>query len=276
MTSASVVPCRLCGGPSSPAFEATVLDRYKVMYFVCGACKSLQSEDPYWLGDAYDSAIAATDTGAVTRNLICHAAIVAVARVLRIHGRFLDFGGGAGMLCRLLRDSGIDAYVCDRYSDPQYAKAFVMELPQVLDGQLALLSAIEVFEHCAEPAVEIGQLFAKHPRILFATTLPYRGEGRDWWYLGAHAGQHVFFYSPAALANLGAKHGYHYFASGYFHVFSLRPITSWQRAALRLLLSRLGLRIIRVYLAATQRGSYSDADFRMLCAQLPQEHRAEK
>ena len=256
--------CRLCKGSLTQAFETEILGRLKVRYFRCDRCDSLQSENPYWLDEAYEVAIAASDTGAVARNLICHAAITSVRKILGVKGRFLDYGGGGGMLCRLLRDSGMDAYLFDRYSAPLYAGGFVLDPGSIEPGSLGLLSAIEVFEHCVNPATDLGELFAMRPQVLFATTIPYSGEGEDWWYIGRQTGQHVFFYSRKSLQYLGDVHRYHYYSVGMFHVFSRDPLTALQRALLRIALSRVGLRAMRVCLAATTGGHYSERDFQML------------
>jgi hypothetical protein len=104
-----VTACRACGGATAVAFVTTVLRHHQVRFFKCLACESLQTEVPNWLQEAYGSAIAATDTGVMVRNLICHALVVVVATVLRVRGRLLDYGGGAGILCRMLRDHGFDA-----------------------------------------------------------------------------------------------------------------------------------------------------------------------
>jgi hypothetical protein len=264
----SDLKCRACEGLVQKVFAARVLGRYDVAYFRCTECDSLQPETPYWLDEAYDSAIVATDSGAVDRNLVSHAAIVAVAETLRIRGQLLDFGGGAGLLCRLLRDRGYDAYVHDKYADPIYARAFSVDFNTVPPGSISLLSAIEVLEHCADPVADVGQLLGKRPRVFVATTVPYRGEGADWWYLGLPTGQHVFFYSDKALARLAQRHGYHYQGFGIFHLFTQAPLTGWQKLRLRLWLSKIGLRAMRVRLAATQRGRHSTADFDRLCREL--------
>ncbi len=260
--------CRACDGPVRKVFDAEVLGRHQVSYFRCLECDSLQSETPYWLQEAYDSAIVATDSGAVDRNLVSHAAIVAIAETLNIRGRLLDFGGGAGLLCRLLRDSGYDAYVHDKYADPTYARAFSVDFASLPPHEITLLSAIEVLEHCAQPAVEIGRLLEKRPKVFVATTVPYRGEGADWWYLGRQTGQHVFFYSHRALAGLAHRYGYHYLGFGMFHLFTAAPLRPWQKLRLQWWLSKIGLRAMRIRLAATQRGRHSTADFDRLCKEL--------
>ena len=266
--------CRACGGPVSKAFETRILGRYTAGFFRCQRCQSLQSESPYWLAEAYQSAIVVTDTGAVLRNLVCHAAIVAVAKTLRVRGRFLDYGGGAGILCRLLRDSGFDAYLYDRYAEPLYANGFALELDGMAAGELGMLCAIEVLEHCANPADDVGKLFGLRPRVLFATTVPYQGEGESWWYLTKDTGQHVFFYSPACLQLFARTYGYDYLAVGSFHVFSAVPLARWQKAVLKMLLSPVGLRALRTWIAATLGGRYCEADFAALSRELANRHAA--
>jgi hypothetical protein len=259
-----VSACRLCGGALHERFRLRVLDRHEVAYLRCESCGSLQTQRPFWLAEAYASALAAIDTGAVERCLRCQAAIVATARIFGLKGRMLDFGGGTGLLCRLLRDCGFDAWLHDRYAEPVYAPAYALALDAVAPGSLALLSAIEVFEHCAEPASELGALFALQPAVLFAATEVYRGEGADWWYLNASAGQHVFFYSTRGLQLLAQRHGYRYVGVGAFHVFSRSPVSALRAGLLAQALSRRGIRLLRIWLAARQDNRYAQADYDQL------------
>jgi hypothetical protein len=266
-------PCRACGGSTLAAFTIRLLERYDVGFYRCEQCHSLESEQPYWLNESYAAAISITDTGAVERNLIGHAAIVAVAKIFGLQGRFVDYGGGAGMLCRLLRDSGIDAYLFDRYAEPVYARAFALQADELDDPSPALVSAIEVLEHCENPAQDVGRLFALRPQVLIATTIPYRGEGSDWWYLSPDNGQHIFFYSQECLQMLAHKHGFDYLGVGAFHLFAARRITAWERLSARILLSRMGLRFMRVWISATQRGGHADEDNAILRRRLIAERR---
>lgn len=261
--------CRLCAGPTAKSFNLEVLNRYDIVFFECTECKSLQSEPPYWLAEAYRDAITSTDTGVVIRNQMCQAALLVATTTLNIKGTFLDFGGGTGMLCRMLRDRGLDAYVSDRYSDPVYASEFVLDLKSAASRGVGLLSAIEVFEHFENPAANVGELFAVKPRVLLATTVLYRGEGRDWWYIGKHTGQHIFFYTTAGMNFLAKEHGYHYFGHGDIHLFSKAPLTVIQKLTLRVFMSKIGLRFVRVWIAASQRGTYADLDFKKLSGKHP-------
>lgn len=256
--------CRLCSGTTVPVFAIKILGRYDVMSFRCSDCASLQFERPYWLQEAYSSAIAAMDTGAVERNIVCQVGISMIAGVLQLKGRFLDFGGGTGLLCRLLRDRGFDAYVYDKYAESAYASAFSVELSKQNSLSVDLLSAVEVFEHFDEPKRQLAELFAIQPKVLVATTLPYSGEGVDWWYLSPETGQHVFFYSRRALRETADRFGYSYFAAGAFHIFTRTSIGVVRKAMLRCALSRVGRRLGRIWIASTQSGRRADEDYRRL------------
>ena len=62
--------CRLCSNNSKCIFTTKVLKKYDVKYYFCSKCQFLQTEEPYWLEEAYSSVICAADTGSVARNFI--------------------------------------------------------------------------------------------------------------------------------------------------------------------------------------------------------------
>jgi hypothetical protein len=260
--------CRACGGATEVVFETTIMGRYSVNFLKCQVCESLQPQSPFWIDESYTAAIAATDTGAMVRNLQCHAAVYAVAAICQVRGRFLDSGGGAGVLCRLLRDHGFDAHLADKYADPVFARAFSIPIDECRAGDFALVSAVEVLEHFEDPAGEIDRLFALRPDVIVATTQLYRGEGRDWWYLSTQTGQHIFFYSEKCLELLARKHGFYYLGADWIHVFSAKPLGLVRRVALRVLLSNAGLGVVRLWLAANMRGRFANRDHVSVCEQL--------
>src|SRR4051794_37367158 len=159
-------PCRLCGAATAPAFRATVLGKYDAQYLKCTGCGSLQPADPHWVDEAYRNAARSVfDVGAADRILNTRALTYAVAKLFKVRGKLLDFGGGDGLLCRLLRDVGFDAYTSDKFSEVRYAKGFEAELGPGFE----LVSAFEVLEHFTDPAGELGALFAAGPRLLLAS-----------------------------------------------------------------------------------------------------------
>lgn len=224
--------CRLCHGHAVATFTSFILGKYEVRYFRCGQCGSLQTEHPYWLQEAYNnsSGLAALDTGAASRVLYSYALTVLISKLFRTVGPILDFGGGDGLLCRLLRDIGYQAYTTDKFSCPSYAQGFTAELGSSFD----LITAFEVFEHFSEPALEIAKLFASQPRLLVISTELYCGQTQDWWYFSPETGQHVFFYSPDAIRGIAHRMGYSSTIGHGFILFSRLPLTWYQQLMLPL------------------------------------------
>jgi len=253
-------PCRLCDHDCVPTFERTLLHRLTVRYFTCPACGALQTEEPTWLDEAYGSAIAALDTGIVTRNLVNQAVVFLLARILKPAGRLVDFGGGTGMLCRLLRDIGFDAYLMDRYADPVFARGFGLAPDAAGTAPIAMLTCFEVFEHLSAPGVEIDALFALKPALLVASTKLCDGQGADWPYLVPETGQHVFFYARRTMAAIAAKQGYTYINRGDYHLFARAAVSPLQRAMIRLCLSRPGLLLARMIIATRLDTRFAERD----------------
>lgn len=228
-----VTPCRLCDGPAVFAFVKRLIGKHDVSYFRCSRCGSLQTELPYWLAEAYSDPELAIDTGAAQRVLQCVGVTNAIARIFG-YRKLLDFGGGAGLLCRLLRDCGYDAYSADAYAPPGYAAGFSGSLSEEYD----LVTAFEVVEHFSDPRRDFGALFSKKPKAVLIMTALYEDQGEDWWYLAPEEGQHVFFYTRAALARIAADHGYTLRLVSGFCLFLRKTPTLGQRMMLRLLRRR--------------------------------------
>lgn len=198
------IGCRLCGGEASHRFTLSLLGR-AVGYFNCAACGSLETEPPTWLAEAYAWRPDRPnfDVGAAQRTLTNAGAVYATARLLGLK-RLLDFGGGDGFLCRLMRDYGWDAYVHEPFGQLRYASDFAADLAPGFD----LVSAFEVLEHLSDPAAELGRVLECQPTAVLATTRLYSGQGADWDYLAPEGGQHVFFYSERGLRDFVRGFGY--------------------------------------------------------------------
>jgi hypothetical protein len=194
------------------------VEKADVTYFECANCGSLQTQEPFWLSEAYaGSNLHDTDVGAAQRVLVNCAFVLLFAKIFQLRTT-LDFGGGDGLLCRLLRDRGLDAYSMDNYCKPTYARSFEGSLAHDYD----LITAFEVFEHLPDPAESLGRLFESKPRFIIGSTEIYSGQDSNWWYL--QNGQHVFFYSRTALRLLAARHRYSYCEINGRHIFARDPL----------------------------------------------------
>ena len=269
-------PCRLCGGPTTTAFTLEVLSHLDVEYFICERCGSLETESPYWLDEAYGpGAIADLDTGLVMRNLEKQALVVTMLRVLGLPrgSRILDFGGGTGLLCRLLRDVGVDAWVYDPRGGHELSRGFVVDRAE---GPFDLVCAFEVVEHLAEPAETLRELAPAADALLVGTE-PYLGQGNDWWYLTPKTGQHVFFFSPqgfqwlarvtstcissiSAPTSCSPAHHCRQPASGHFGCSCDGPSNSW--------FGRGSPTAVRMTLPNATRASQPDPNDRLACNEM--------
>lgn len=230
--------CRLCGGKLDLQFHLQVLGQHSVGYFRCESCRSLQTEPPYWLEQAYQADnLSSLDTGAVQRNLHNLAACWSIARLLEVEN-VLDVGGGDGLLCRLLRDYELNCFVHDKYASPTYAQGF--DVPDF--EQPDMIVAFEVIEHYPEPRKDLEPLFAKRPKAVLASTGIFNAQGPDWWYLAPESGQHVFFYSMPALQLIARTHDYELVIGSGYLLFLRRGVCGALKKGLARTLLRSGFR----------------------------------
>jgi hypothetical protein len=223
--------CRLCGNTTRRLFEHRVLNRLTVGYHECDGCGSLQTDEPTWLDEAYGpTALNLNAFFAAQRARFMQARLTVLARVFKLpaHARMLDIGGQTGLLCRMLRDVGFQAYSFDPYAPNYFAPDYAATPEQSFD----LVSAIEVWEHFAHPAVETHSCFAGRPALVVIGTTLWQRQGRDWAYLTPPTGQHVFLYSTAAMQWIARREGYEVWTSDGCTVFARDPMTRAQRVLL--------------------------------------------
>lgn len=259
LPTAAEADCRLCSKSLRFQFKGVVLGKHHIDYFACTACESLQTEKPYWLAEAYANNLADLDTGAAQRCFVNLGASHAIARIFGLQN-IIDFGGGDGLHARLLRDHGLNAFVEDAHAQPGYAQGFTQPDFQSAD----LITAFEVMEHFANPAEDLNAIFNRGAKAVLASTTRWHGEGPDWWYLTPSTGQHIFFYSQAAIAMIAARFGYTLAASGNYLLFLKPELASSSRLGLARLLLRSRLPRLWSSVLQLQQPRGSDADWRRL------------
>jgi len=219
--------CRVCEHSVAPFATAQVLARYDVRYFRCDRCGFIQTEPPYWLDEAYADAITRTDVGLVSRNATLSSIAGALIKVFfDPEGMFVDYGGGYGILVRLMRDGGLDFYRYDPLCANLFAKDY--DVNPVEATRFELLTAFEVLEHLADPRASLAQMARMSDNIFFMTELvPPGNPGPDAWaYYGLDHGQHVALYSRRTLEFMAQELGLHLHTNGKsLHLFTRRRIS---------------------------------------------------
>ena len=92
--------CRLCYGDLLYKFTEKVLNKYQVKYFECQNCKSLQTENPYWLEESYDDWITKFDTGIFSRIEKTSLVSIFLSKLFKFN-QVIDFGGGMAYFVEL-------------------------------------------------------------------------------------------------------------------------------------------------------------------------------
>lgn len=235
-------PCRLCASPTQTRFHLRMLGKHEVAFSECTHCVSLQTEQPYWLDEAYgDKNLSNLDTGAARRNIHNMAACYAITKLFNLHN-VIDIGGGDGLLCRMLRDLNINCYVKDKYATPIYAQGFTEQDFAKPD----LVIGFEVIEHFANPQSDLEDLFRYQAKAILLSSSIYSNQGNDWGYICPESGQHIFFYSQTALEWIAKKYQYALVVNGDFILF-LKQASAFKKLLARLLLSKLVCRLMRAW-----------------------------
>lgn len=209
------IKCRLCKGSSKFKFNLTVLNKYVCKYYLCMQCDSLQTEMPFWIDEAYaDKSLSILDTGAFQRNIKNLSVVYLFSKIFNAKN-ILDVGGGDGLLCRMLRDYGLNCYVNDKYADNLYAQGF----SQPNFHKPNLIIGFEVVEHFPDPSIDMENLFMFNSELILISTTIYKLQKKDWWYLSPQSGQHIFFYSEKAIKFIAKKYDYSYILLGGYIFF---------------------------------------------------------
>ena len=238
-------PCKICNSVSRPFANARVLARHDVRYYRCDTCGFVQTEHPYWLDEAYGTALIAADVGVAQRNIELAAITQAVIQqFFRADARFLDYGGGYGLFVRLMRDRGFDFRWHDRYAQNLLSRGFEAEADA--DG-FELVTAFEVLEHLVDPVPEVADMLRRGSSLLCTTRVlpPSNPKPNEWWYYALSGGQHVSLFTLDALRRLAARFGRRLLTDGQsIHLFTERDVSERRfrlvsRAPLSALLNRL-------------------------------------
>jgi hypothetical protein len=219
--------CRICAAAARPFATAKVLRKYDVRWFECPSCGFVQSEEPYWLAEAYSDPIADIDLGSYYRcDTYSKITKSVILSFFDPAARFVDYGGGYGLFVRAMRDKGFDFSRQDSYCRNLFAQGFdVKEAPA---KKFELLTAWEVFEHLADPSAEVERMLGYSDNFFFTTELlpAHRPKPGDWWYYALNHGQHISIYTLRSLEVIAERHGLHLRTDGErLHLLSKKRVS---------------------------------------------------
>jgi len=230
--------CNICAKKSYPVFTAKILQKYDIQYFYCENCGFLQTEEPYWLKEAYSESINVSDTGYMQRNInLSQKLTILLSLFFDKNAKFLDYAGGYGVFVRMMRDIGFDFYWDDKFTQNLFAKGFEYKYTDKCEA----VTSFESVEHFDNPIAEIENMLNISKNIIFSTELlpsPIP-KPEDWWYYGLDHGQHISFYSEKTLHYIAEQYNLNYAHWGGVHIFSEKKISNLKLKALKL--SKIGL-----------------------------------
>ena len=219
--------CKICGTQAESFATGRLRQKHQVQYFACPNCEFIQTEEPYWLTEAYAEPINRSDVGYVARNLrLAKATRTLILFFFEAKGRFIDYGGGYGMLVRLMRDEGFDFYRLDKHCHNLFAPDFEAETQP--RKQFELLTTFEVFEHLPDPMAEIERMLSFSDHIFFSTELqPHcKPALTEWKYYALEHGQHVSFYSHKSLEEIARRFQLKLYSEGvFYHLLTRRSLS---------------------------------------------------
>ena len=219
--------CDICNSQLNKIFTKKVLEKYEVDYFFCKNCHLIQTENPYWLDEAYENTVTTTDSGYLGRNiLLSRVSLIIFYFLFKKKNKFLDYAGGYGIFTRLMNNYGLNFFWSDKYTENIFAKDL-----EYKNEEVSAITCFECFEHFYKPTYECKKMLKICNTIFFSTklippnTIPNIDE---WGYYGFHHGQHVTFYSEKSLKNLANKLNLNFYSDGSnLHIMTNRKMSNF-------------------------------------------------
>jgi hypothetical protein len=193
--------CPICKSQVVDFATFTVRGKVSAEYKRCKTCNFIHAENPNWLEGSFTDALNSLDIGSVDRCNIVADFVEVLANSLKIDNpKVLDWGGGYGLLTRILRDRGVRCSHYDPYTEPLFAENIDLQPGPKFD--LIVLS--EVMLHITDPVSTLTELLKLSDNIMFTAVISPPDVSPEWWYFMPDTGQHVAIFSQQTIPELGA------------------------------------------------------------------------
>ncbi len=232
------IKCPVCSGPSNPLdvvdFNKSCeelrslyipLSGIPIYYYLCSVCHfCFAPEFQHWSLTDFEEKIYNNDYTIFDPDYLNirptnnAEVLVEIFDEQKAQIKHLDYGGGNGLLSRLLRAKGWDSSSYD---------PFVNEGMNLNDlGKFNLITAFEVFEHVPNISLLMANLLSlinNNGIILFSTLLSndkiIQNKRITWWYASPRNG-HISLYSVSSLQHLAKQSGFNFLSlSDGLHAF---------------------------------------------------------
>ena len=224
--------CAICGGSCEGLLQYLVRKEHRATLARCQKCGFCFVANPFWLSGSFYETLQPLDIGTVDRCSLVLDFVQAITRVSswRADSKFIDWGGGYGLMTRMARDRGINMANFDPYVQPLFSSP--ANLDNLCPAQVIVAS--EVFLHIENPLDVLDQLLSFSPVVIITAVVPPDRVSPDWWYLMPDTGQHVSFYPVSTLKKMAEITRTHLISDGrFFHIFSRKELPFRTRTIVR-------------------------------------------
>lgn len=260
--------CPICNSPANMLFSVMVQGENRSELNSCSICEFAFYPDQNWISKSFSDELNSLDVGATDRTIIAADYLSVVLKSQKLsHGMFLDYGGGYGLLSRIMRDRGFNFENFDPYTR-QIFPTSGQQSDSPLEQKYDAVTLIEVTLHFEDPVKEFKKLLEMSDIVLFTAVLTDEKLDSDWWYLSLETGQHIALFSKKTLSALAEKLDVKLTTDGkFFHIFHRENLTkraSFIAKRQYLIFAIASLRSLTAYLrrSLSATGSLLEADER--------------
>ena len=214
--------CAVCSGSTKFLFSYEVRGEHQASLHECLNCRFTYIANPHWLDDSFSSELNDLDIGSVDRCLVLADFVEVLIRSMKSSkSRFLDWGGGYGLLSRIMRDRGLDFVSHDIYTRPLFVESSSNSNSETFE----LITMSEVALHLVDPVPVFTKIMESTDVLVFTAVIAPTVTPNDWWYLMPDTGQHVAIYHEETLQALAEKLGVQLTSDGrFFHVLHRKSL----------------------------------------------------